>query len=147
MLPNRSPPFSECNGKEETTVYPPRLEHAPPKINRSPRWRGTDPTTAQRDTMSAYGGSPGERKVYITEEFDSTLGTWPRLLSILSRQICPAGRHGGVCACRSYYSLLRNRWSRIDRSVIPGPGRFPPTCFAASVAVSSGIPEFPANVR
>lgn len=30
---------------------------------------------SRRDTTSAHGGSPGERKVYITEEFDSTPGT------------------------------------------------------------------------
>lgn len=69
---------------------------------------------SRRDTTSAHGGSPGERKVYITEEFDSTSGTWPRPLSYLGKYACPTGRHAAACARRSYYSLLRNRRSRVS---------------------------------
>lgn len=95
---------------------------------------------SRRDT--AHGGSPGERKVYITEEFDSTPGTWPRPLSYLGKYAWPTGRHAAACACRSYYSLLRNWRSRVSTdhprlwgvSRQLGP-RFPPL-------ISSELPAF-----
>lgn len=142
--------FPECDGKEETTVYSPRhiRKHAPPKINRSPP-DGAKPT--RRIAMSAYSGSLGERKVYITEEFDSTPGTWPRGLSIsyLGKHAParPAGtpRRGVLHVAhtfRSYYSLLRNRWSRLSTGYPRHSGRFPPTWSAVSAANIFELPAF-----
>lgn len=80
------------------------------------------------DTTSAHGGSPGERKVYITEEFDSTGHV--TAASILSQQIClprPAGmpRRVHVALIIPFYVT----GGRAYRPAILGSGRFPPTWF------------------
>lgn len=109
--------FSEYNGKEETTMYPSHHSGVCPNENKSesPMARNRPRrATSRRDTTSTHGESPGERKVYITEEFDSTPGTWPRPLSYLSKYACPTGRHAAACARRSYYSLLRNWRPRVS---------------------------------
>jgi len=139
-------PFLECNGKDETAMYPSWHSGVCSAENKSesPIARVDRPRRAasRRDTTSIHGGSPRERKVYITEEFDSTPGTWPRPLSYLSKYACSIGWHAAAYACRSYYSFLRNWRSRVSTGHPRLSGRFPPTWSAVSSDVD--ILELPA---
>jgi len=127
--------FSRMQRKDETAMYPSWHSGVCSAENKSesPIARVDRPRRAasRRDTPSIHGESPGERKVYITEEFDSTSGTWPRPLSYLSKYACSTGWYATAYAC-SYYSFLRNWRSCVSTDHPRLSGRFPPTWSAVS---------------